>query len=132
MLLFGVAFEFPLIVVLFNIAGLASYKRLLGWWRVAVFVFFAFSAITVPTPDPFGMSAMAICLTALYFGAVLFAYLNDRRRARRDREAFGNVADDEISPLTLDADPIEAGAPVDGIEPVTPARSLERRYDDMT
>lgn len=132
MLLFGVAFEFPLVVVLFNIAGLASYKRLLGWWRVAVFLFFAFSAVTVPTPDPFGMSAMAVCLTALYFAAVLFAYLNDKRRERRRREALGDVADDELSPLNLDTEPVEAGTPVGGVEPVAPARSLERRYDDMT
>jgi sec-independent protein translocase protein TatC len=132
MLLFGVAFEFPLVVVLFNIAGIASYRRLLGWWRMAVFIFFAFSAITVPTPDPFGMTAMGICLTALYFGAVLFAYLNDRRRARRHREAYGDVADDEMSPLAFDVEPVEAGTPVDGIEPVAPARPLVRSYDDMT
>jgi sec-independent protein translocase protein TatC len=132
MLLFGVAFEFPLIVVLFNVAGIASYRRLLSWWRAAVFVFFAFSAITVPTPDPFGMSAMGICLTALYFGAVLFAYLNDKRRDRRHREEYGQVDDDEMSPLEYDSEPVEAGAPVDGIEPVAPARALERRYDDMT
>ncbi|OLE25057.1 MAG: twin arginine-targeting protein translocase TatC [Actinobacteria bacterium 13_1_20CM_3_71_11] len=132
MLLFGVAFEFPLVVVLFNVAGIASYQRLLSWWRTAVFIFFAFSAITVPTPDPFGMSAMAICLTALYFGAVLFAYINDKRRARRHRQEYGDLDDDEISALDFDVDPVEAGDPVDGIEPVPPARSLERRYDDMT
>lgn len=36
-LLFGVAFEFPLIVLMLNFVGLASAKRLLSWWRVAVF-----------------------------------------------------------------------------------------------
>jgi sec-independent protein translocase protein TatC len=132
MLLFGVAFEFPLVVVLFNLAGIASAKRLLSWWRMAVFVFFAFSAVTVPTPDPFGMSAMALCLIALYFGAVLFAYFNDRRRARKHREEFGDVGDDEISELDHDLDPVEAGPRVGGIDPVGPARSLDRRYDDMT
>jgi sec-independent protein translocase protein TatC len=132
MLLFGVAFEFPLVVILFNLAGIASYRRLLSWWRVAVFIFFAFSAITVPTPDPFGMTAMGACLTALYFGAVLFAYLNDRRRARRHREEFGDVDDDEVSPLTYDVESVEPGSRVDAIEPVAPARPLARSYDDMT
>ena len=132
MLLFGVAFEFPLVVVLFNLAGIASARRLLGWWRIAVFVFFLFSAITVPTADPFGMSMMGLALSSLYFGAVLFAYFNDRRRARAQRAEFGDVGDDDISPLEFDVDPVEAGPPVDRIEPVAPPRALDRRYDDMT
>jgi sec-independent protein translocase protein TatC len=132
MLLFGVAFEFPLVVILFNLAGIASARRLLGWWRIAVFVFFAFSAVTVPTADPFGMTAMGLCLTALYFGAVLFAFINDKRRARAHLVEFGNVDDDEMSPLEYDPDPVEAGPPVDTIEPVAPARPIARTYDDMT
>src|SRR5262249_7981891 len=50
MLLFGIALEFPLVVVLFNLAGIASARRLLSWWRVAIFLFFVFSAIMTPTP----------------------------------------------------------------------------------
>ena len=142
-LLFGLAFEFPLLVMLFNIAGIATYKRLLGWWRIAVFVFFAFSAIAIPTGDPFTMSALGLGLTALYFGAVLFAYINDKRRDRRRREMFGDVGDDEISPLepsdadSIDSDPVGASLavavdPVTAPEPVTPPRPLDSRYDDMT
>jgi sec-independent protein translocase protein TatC len=132
MLLFGVAFEFPLVVVLFNLAGIASAKRLLGWWRIAVFVFFVFSAITVPTADPFGMTAMGLCLSALYFSAVLFAFLNDKRRERARRAEFGDIGDDDMSPLEYDPDRVEAGPPVDTIEPVAPARPIARTYDDMT
>ncbi|MEN3305718.1 MAG: sec-independent protein translocase protein TatC [Micromonosporaceae bacterium] len=132
-LLFGLAFEFPLVVVLFNMAGLASAKRLLGWWRIAVFLFFLFSAIAVPTADPFGMSVLGLCLTALYFGAVLFSYINDKRRDRKNRALYGNVGDDEISPLNFDdSESVEAGSSVGAPEPVAPPRPLERRYDDMT
>jgi len=132
MLLFGVAFEFPLIIVLFNLAGIATYKRLLGWWRAAVFLLFGFAAVTVPTPDPFGMTGMGLALVALYFAAVLFAYFNDKRRERLHRKQFGEIDDDEMSPLEYDAEPVEAGTPVDSIAPVEPARALDRRYDDMT
>jgi sec-independent protein translocase protein TatC len=138
MLLFGIALEFPLVVVLFNLAGLASARRLLSWWRVAVFLFFAFSAIMTPTPDPFGMSALAIVLTALYFAAVGFAFANDKRRARRHRADFGDYSDDEISTLDYDAEPVEAGQPVSAatsIEQPTPVarpRPLDSRYDDFT
>nr|WP_205863036.1 twin-arginine translocase subunit TatC [Planosporangium thailandense] len=138
MLLFGVALEFPLIVVLFNVTGMASARRLLGWWRVAVFLFFAFSAIATPTPDPFGMTALAMVLTALYFAAVGFAFLNDRRRSRRRRAEFGDVGDDEISPLEYAVDPIEAAGPIDTVPPaetptpVTRPRPLDSGYDDFT
>ncbi|MEV0157202.1 twin-arginine translocase subunit TatC [Micromonospora sp. NPDC050686] len=136
-LLFGVAFEFPLVVLMLNFVGLASAKRLLGWWRIAVFVFFAFSAVVTPTPDPFGMTALAICLCALYFAAVGVAFLNDRRRGR-GKELYSDLADDEVSPLDLTPEPVEAGhrvdgvAPVDAPEPVAPPAPIERRYDDMT
>ena len=132
-LLFGIAFEFPLVVMLFNIAGLASAKRLLGWWRAAVFAFFAFAAIAIPTGDPFSMTALGLGLTALYFGAVGFAFFNDRRRARRHRAEFGEVGDDERSPLDFtDDEAVEAGERITAIEPVVPAAPLDRHYDDVT
>ncbi|MEU5826524.1 twin-arginine translocase subunit TatC [Micromonospora tulbaghiae] len=136
-LLFGVAFEFPLIVLMLNFVGMASAKRLLSWWRVAVFVFFAFSAVVTPTPDPFGMTALAICLCALYFAAVGVAFLNDRRRGR-GREAYAGIADDEVSPLDLSDEPvptggrIEASEPIGAPEPIVAPKPIERRYDDMT
>ena len=138
MLLFGVAFLFPLVVMLFNIAGLASAKRLLGWWRVAVFLFYAFAAIATPTADPFGMTFLGLSLSALYFGAVGFAFLNDRRRERRQRAEFGDVADDETSSIEYDVEPIEEGEGAGGLDAVAPSAPvstplpLDRRYDDST
>ncbi|MEV4826289.1 twin-arginine translocase subunit TatC [Micromonospora sp. NPDC049274] len=136
-LLFGVAFEFPLIVLMLNFVGIASAKRLLSWWRVAIFVFFAFSAVVTPTPDPFGMTALAACLSALYFAAVGVAFINDRRRGR-GKEVYAGLDDDEVSPLEFDADPVVAGqrvdatAPVGAPEPIAKPAPIERRYDDMT
>jgi sec-independent protein translocase protein TatC len=90
------------------------------------------------------MTALAVVLSALYFAAVGFAFLNDRRRARRRQAEFGNVGDDEISPLEFDAEPVEAGRPVEHVSPlehVSPVEApgpvarpkpLESRYDDFT
>jgi sec-independent protein translocase protein TatC len=130
-LLFGVAFEFPLIVLMLNFVGIVSAKRLLSWWRVAIFLFFAFSAIVTPTPDPFGMTALAACLSALYFAAVGVAFINDRRRGR-GKEVYAGLDDDEVSPLTHDPEPVEAGARVDTVAPVTAPQPIDSRYDDMT
>jgi sec-independent protein translocase protein TatC len=95
-----------------------------------------------PTPDPFGMSALALVLSALYFAAVGFAFLNDRRRSRRHREEYGDVGDDEMSPLEYHSEAVEeaveAGQPVRGPSPVEPAapverpRPLDNRFDDFT
>lgn len=136
-LLFGVAFEFPLIVLMLNFVGLATGRKLLSWWRVAVFVFFAFSAVVTPTPDPFGMTALAICLCALYFAAVGVAFLNDRRKGR-GKEVYAGIADDEVSPLEFDRDPVTAGERVEATAPIAPPAPvaapapIDRRYDDMT
>ncbi|MEV0732456.1 twin-arginine translocase subunit TatC [Polymorphospora sp. NPDC050346] len=130
-LIFGVAFEFPLLVLMLNFVGVASAKRLLSWWRVAVFVFFLFSAIVTPTPDPFGMTALAICLCALYFMAVGVAYLNDKRKGR-GKEIYAGIADDEVSPLSHDPEPVEAGSRAETVAPVEAPKPIQSRYDDMT
>ncbi|HEX6873627.1 MAG TPA: twin-arginine translocase subunit TatC [Micromonosporaceae bacterium] len=105
MMLFGLGFEFPLVVAMLNFAGLVSAKRLLGWWRAAVFLMFLFAALVTPTPDPFNMTILAVCMSALYFAAVGVAFLNDRRRGRRSQ--YAGLADDEASSI----DPV---SPVDG------------------
>lgn len=131
MLLFGVAFEFPLLIVMLNMVGMVTGKRLLGWWRPAVFLMFVFGAVVTPTPDPFGMSILAGCMAILYFGAVGFALINDRRRGRN--RTYADLDDDQTSALDFDdSEPIEAGELIHIPEAVTPPAPLERRYDDFT
>ena len=128
-LIFGVAFEFPLLILMLNFVGIFSARQLLGWWRILVFVFFLFSAVVTPTPDPFGMTALAACLTLLYFGAVGVAFLNDRRRGR-GKEIYAGIDDDEVSALEDEREPVTAGAAVEAIEPVATPKPLDRRFDD--
>ncbi len=132
MLLFGAAFEFPLIIVMLNLTGLVSGRKLLGWWRPAIFLMFLFGAVVTPTPDPFSMSILAGCMAILYFGAVAFALLNDRRKGRN--RPYANIDDDEASPLDASDpdDPIMAGAPIQTLEPVDAPQPLDRRFDDFT
>ena len=80
-----------------NFAGLVSAKRLLSWWRVAIFLMFLFAALVTPTPDPFNMTILALCMAVLYFAAVGVAFLNDRRRSKRS--LYSNLSDDEASPI---------------------------------
>ncbi|MGS2615719.1 twin-arginine translocase subunit TatC [Micromonospora sp. LZ34] len=136
-LLFGVAFEFPLILLMLNFTGVASARRLLSWWRAVIFICFAFAAIATPDPGPFGMTLLALSLSLLYFLAIGVAFLNDRRRGR-GKEVYAGIADDEVSPLEFDREPVEAGervdasAPITAPEPVAAPAPIDRRYDDMT
>jgi sec-independent protein translocase protein TatC len=136
-LLFGVAFEFPLILLMLNFTGLASARRLLGWWRIVVFLSFAFAAIATPDPGPFGMTLLALSLTALYLIAVGVSFINDRRKGR-GKEIYAGLDDDAISPLEEEripvgaSDPVEAPTAIAAPSPVDRPLPLERRFDDMT
>lgn len=131
-LLFGASFEFPLILLMLNFAGVVTGRRMLKWWRIAVFIAFAFAAITTPDPGPFGMTLFAGVLSLLYFITVGVAMINDKRKGR-GKEIYAGLSDDETSTLEgYEPEPVEAGASVDSISPVEEPRPLERRYDDMT
>ncbi|WP_051371550.1 twin-arginine translocase subunit TatC [Streptomyces sp. 142MFCol3.1] len=93
---FGLSFELPLILVMLNLAGAVSAKRMAGWWRNMVISITVFSAIATPSSDPLSMLALAGPITALYVAACAIAWVNDRRRARR-RPA--PLSPDEPSPL---------------------------------
>jgi sec-independent protein translocase protein TatC len=107
MLLFGAGFEFPLVVAMLNFAGLVSARKLLSWWRVAIFLMFLFAALVTPTPDPFNMTILAVCMAVLYFAAVGVAFINDRRRSRRG--LYSGLNDDEASTIEP-VSPVDAPA----------------------
>jgi sec-independent protein translocase protein TatC len=129
-LVFGLSFQFPVLLLLLNFSGMVSARRLLGAWRVVVFVCFAFAAIFTPDPGPFGMILLASCLCLLYFLAVGVAFLHDRRKDRS--EEFADLSDDQISPLAEDLDPVTAGDPVEPAGVIDEPAPLDRRYDDIT
>ncbi|MEV4642630.1 twin-arginine translocase subunit TatC [Actinoplanes sp. NPDC049548] len=136
-LIFGAAFEFPLILLMLNFTGVVTARRLLGWWRVVVFLSFAFAAIATPDPGPFGMTLLAACMSLLYFIAVGVAALNDKRKGR-GQEIYAGLDDDEVSPLEEErvpvgvSDRIDGPTPVEAPEPVAKPLPLESRFDDMT
>jgi sec-independent protein translocase protein TatC len=97
MLVFGIAFEIPLFVVLLNLAGVVS-GRALGNHRPWIIVgTFVFAAVATPSADPFTMTFMAIPMVVLFLISEQIARLNDRRRASRRKNA--GLSPDEISPL---------------------------------
>lgn len=133
-LIFGAAFELPLLLIMLNLTGIVTGRRMLGWWRGVVMGVFVFGAVATPTTDPVGMIALAGPIVVLYFMAVAFSLLNDKRRRRANPDA--ELDDDEAS--KLDLTPEDVGE----IESVSSARSLPAQassdrdrvngYDDIT
>jgi sec-independent protein translocase protein TatC len=114
LLIFGVAFELPLLVIILNLAGVLSYQRLMKWQRMAIFLIFVFAAVATPSQDPFSMIFMAVPLCVLFEGAVLIARFHDKRRAAREAsESFADLPDDVASPLDLTPEPVQPAEPLD-------------------
>jgi sec-independent protein translocase protein TatC len=105
-LVFGVGFLLPLMLVLMNFAGVLTGRKLLSWWRWMIMVVFIFAAVATPTGDPVNLVLLAGPMLILLSIAIGVCLLNDRRRARK-RGVDGNYEewdDDELSPLDLDSD----------------------------
>jgi sec-independent protein translocase protein TatC len=96
LLVFGIAFEIPLFVVLLNLAGVVRGKtlgRYRPWIIVGVFVF---AAVATPSTDPYSMLMLAVPMLALVLVSEVIARLLDRRRGRRSTDRWD---DDVASPL---------------------------------
>ena len=97
LIVFGIAFEIPLFVVLLNLAGVVSGKSL-GNHRPWIIVgTFLFAAIATPSADPFTMTFMAVPMVVLFLVSEQIARFNDRRRASKRKNA--GLSPDELSPL---------------------------------
>jgi sec-independent protein translocase protein TatC len=102
LLIFGLAFEIPLVIVLLNLAGVLTHKRFRKWRRVIIFLVFAFAAIFTPSPDPLSMLLLAIPCVALTEAAEVFVWANDRRRARAGSLEFPGLTQEDVARYGLD------------------------------
>lgn len=105
LVIFGAAFELPLLVVMANFAGALPARILRKSQRVAIFLIFLFAAVATPSTDPFTMIAMAVPMCLLFELAVVIAIVHDRRKAKREARAAEHAVLDDVTPSAIDAIP---------------------------
>jgi sec-independent protein translocase protein TatC len=74
LLIAGLVFETPIVIMGLAKFGIVSARRLLGWWRVAIVASFAIAAVLTPTPDPVTQSLVAGPMVGLYFIGIGLAW----------------------------------------------------------
>jgi len=97
LLVFGIAFQIPVFVILLNLAGVLKGSTLGAYRPWIVLGTFVFAAIATPSTDPFTMLFLAVPMVLLFGISEVIARVLDRRRAEADPVA--GLADDEMSPL---------------------------------
>ena len=97
LIIFGVSFELPLLLIMLNQIGLVSHAKLKKWRRYSIFGMVVFAGLVVPGNDPVTMLALAIALILLYELSVQVTRVHDKRKAKR--EVLAELPDDEASAL---------------------------------
>ncbi|MFI7133207.1 twin-arginine translocase subunit TatC [Nonomuraea sp. NPDC050153] len=103
--IFGISFELPLLLVFLNIIGVLSHATVKKNRRWVVFAMFVFGAIITPGGDPLTMMALAAPMVVLYFLAEFFMFMREKRMPAT--EDFSHLDDDEASPLVEDSAPLD-------------------------
>jgi sec-independent protein translocase protein TatC len=70
MFIFGITFEFPVVLVALELVGAVTPRQLLRAWRYALIAITIVSAVVTPSGDPLSMLALALPLTVFYFFAI--------------------------------------------------------------
>lgn len=83
MVAFGVAFEFPVLLVSLELAGVITPQRLSDFRRWAIVIIFAADAVFIPSSDPFSLFAMAIPMVAFYEIAILVGRIAVRAKNKK-------------------------------------------------
>jgi sec-independent protein translocase protein TatC len=72
---FGLSFEFPVVLVALQMAGVLTTRRLRSWRRQAFVIIVIFAAVITPSQDPYTLLAMSLPMYVFYEGSILIGRL---------------------------------------------------------
>jgi len=72
---YGIAFEFPVLLVALELVGAVTSQKLRKWRRGAIVGVTLFAAVFTPSSDPISMFAMAIPMYLFYEASILVGRL---------------------------------------------------------
>lgn len=111
LLIFGVSFEIPLLVVCLNVIGVLEYDDVKDKRRIIIVAIMIFAAVVTPGQEPFSMLVLAGALVLLVELAFQFCRVNDKRQ-KRQRPDWMDLDDETASPLGDAPTGVGAPAPV--------------------
>jgi sec-independent protein translocase protein TatC len=75
---FGVAFEFPVVLVFLLLARVLTTQQLRRWRRPAILIIVVFAAVITPSQDPYSLFAMAVPMYIFYELSIIIGRLLKR------------------------------------------------------
>ncbi len=84
---FGIAFQFPVLLVGLQLIGMVTPQTLLKGWRYAIMVCFVVAAVITPSGDPYSMLALALPMSVFYLLSVLIGWVVQRSKRKRAASA---------------------------------------------
>lgn len=84
MLAFGIGFEFPIVLIFLQLAGVLTADRLKSWRRYAIVGIVALVAVITPSGDPWSLLALSVPMYLFYEAAILIGRLLKKRMRTRE------------------------------------------------
>src|SRR5665213_3532516 len=78
MTVFGLTFEFPVLLVSLQVAGVLTPKQLSSWRRWAIVLIVVVAGVVTPSSDPFSMMALAVPLYIFYEASIIIGKILNR------------------------------------------------------
>ena len=94
-LVFGIAFELPVIVMALVKLDILNFKIMKKTWRHAIIAITLFAAVITPTPDVLTLMLMSGPLYFLYAICVYLAYLMEKKDKAEYPEYYAQIEKDE-------------------------------------
>ena len=82
MLAFGIGFEFPILLIFLQMAGIVTPERLASWRRWAIVIIFVLVAVLTPSGDPYSQIVLSVPMILFYEVSILIGRLLRRRKAK--------------------------------------------------